>query len=918
MTLRQGLLWVLCWLSANVFASSYVEDARRMPASGDIVIDVLQPPILELLENQYSFGSHWGSAESSLQKLHANSAYRSLVEILVDDMTAIKKDIGVKLAFSTVQAEKMAPAGNIGRHFDEYWLSSDKAKFALIGVINRMDKKDFSKAGCGELRFIYRLAYHHQQSRSTLPVFINIVYQFDSNQCAELVEHWRVKEGFVNDEAYAKWLLSSPLALEKTLKQVEINMQAVRFPSGLKTHFGGQAVYLFRVLALSGNRLTPILLENTPDVSKISLDKTLRLELIKELSDNLNAIDLGVFKISDKFLADKVISYSTLGRSRMANKPFSTILRDDLSQFDSRQFSKLRYMHSPEALLERLDNRSCSGCHQAGGTAGFHLLGMPSALNSQFNQNALGFSSHYYAERARRFHYFNALLNGEEVNPFRPHSLFPVANWLTPGAGVPGFLPAKLKEFCLLDDKHFSTISCGNPQQECRVLASNNRSGVEFGECVYKKQAVLPAGHVCREGVIEEKANDFSLSFYNLQSHQDKIFGIDGGLPSKVYAQSCATTKGGVPLGRVSVKCQDDTPDGRLEFVDGLKKDLSNVPESHCAMIGGVHFDLCAASENPVQCMSETPIRRSQLDSCYMGQFCREDFICQQLPLQVADAYAEPTRSKVLSRLKLLQSEGVGFCTPNYFLFNMRVDGHPLPEGRLANNDVLEAAIETDLPEGFVDVKDIDPSIVVDMRYASKNNFTHDVVPGYQANRCILQEEVAQALSNAQRLLQNNNPNLSLKVLDCYRPQMAVDHFVVWSSKPETPSEKQYFPNVPKSDLFKQGYIALQSSHSKGVSVDVTIVDLSRREPLAADNDEDCTSVNRKSDNSLDMGSGYDCFDSISHTNSTLIANKAQANRQLLLSIMSQSGLTNYHKEWWHFHYRKDKLNKAYNFLIKE
>ena len=327
-------------------------------------------------------------------------------------------------------------------------------------------------------------------------------------------------------------------------------------------------------------------------------------------------------------------------------------------------------------------------------------------------------------------------------------------------------------------------------------------------------------------------------------------------------------------------------------------------------MIGGVHFDLCAASDNPIDCLSNTPVRRSKLDICHLGNFCREDYICQQLPIETAKDYSGTQKSQVERRIKTLQSLNVGFCTPNYFVFNMRVDGHILPE----KTEALE--------NGFVYLENIDPSIKQDMRYATDENFTGKVVPGYHANKCIVKKPVAEALSRVQAALKAQSSQLSLKVLDCYRPQQAVDAFVKWSNNGHiATANKKYFPGfTDKTKLIEQSYISPSSSHSKGLTVDITIVDTKQVRQKRDDgaNDGNCNQHDRMPDGGINMGSGFDCFDSISHTASQQVSKEAQKNRQLLLSVMHSQGFVNYKKEWWHFRYNKTRAGKKYyNFPIQ-
>lgn len=221
----------------------------------------------------------------------------------------------------------------------------------------------------------------------------------------------------------------------------------------------------------------------------------------------------------------------------------------------------------------------------------------------------------------------------------------------------------------------------------------------------------------------------------------------------------------------------------------------------------------------------------------------------------------------------------------------------------------------------LVSIFDVDESIIVEMRYFTTYNFTSQRVPGYEANKCLLIKDAAQALSEVQQDL--HKQGLSLKVYDCYRPKMAVDYFMSWAADSNEISMKQtFYPDEKKSELVGKGYIAERSGHSRGDSIDLTLVRL----PVAAQpafdkiNQQKCTApaIQRFADNGIDMGTGYDCFDIRSNTLHTEIQDAAHANRLLLQQVMERHGFSNYKKEWWHYTYIKPYGKKQfYNFPIK-
>ena len=173
------------------------------------------------------------------------------------------------------------------------------------------------------------------------------------------------------------------------------------------------------------------------------------------------------------------------------------------------------------------------------------------------------------------------------------------------------------------------------------------------------------------------------------------------------------------------------------------------------------------------------------------------------------------------------------------------------------------------------------PSLLTDIRYADGNNFIGRPIAGYEASLCLVSEAASVAISRAQERAQSRG--LSLLMYDCYRPQRAVDDFVDWvSGNAPEPTKIAYYPSLERSSLIELGYIARQSGHSRASTVDLTLVDSATGQPL-------------------DMGTPWDFFDPMSHTDSNEIDLGARHNRLLLREIMTASGFRPYYAEWWHF-----------------
>jgi D-alanyl-D-alanine dipeptidase len=209
------------------------------------------------------------------------------------------------------------------------------------------------------------------------------------------------------------------------------------------------------------------------------------------------------------------------------------------------------------------------------------------------------------------------------------------------------------------------------------------------------------------------------------------------------------------------------------------------------------------------------------------------------------------------------------------------------------------------LPGGFVFLRDIDPSIIEDIRYAGSNNFVGRPLAGYGAAECVVKREVGLALKNIQRELAKQK--LSLKMFDCYRPVRAVADMVAWSKNGrETAAERRFNPAFSKADLFRLGYIATHSQHSTGAALDLTLVDLTADNSAAFDPGKayaDCTApvAARAPEGSIDMGTGYDCTDLKGHTAAASITPEQRRWRNTLVTAMARQGFVNYSKEWWHF-----------------
>lgn len=220
------------------------------------------------------------------------------------------------------------------------------------------------------------------------------------------------------------------------------------------------------------------------------------------------------------------------------------------------------------------------------------------------------------------------------------------------------------------------------------------------------------------------------------------------------------------------------------------------------------------------------------------------------------------------------------------------------------------------LPVGFVRLANVAPTILQEMRYPTDHNFVGSPIEGYQASDCWVTAQTAVALKKAQE--QANAKGYTLKMYDCYRPQRAVSEFMRWAADPNATTMKdEFYPRVAKNELIPGDYIAEKSGHSRGSTVDLTLVPLPGATSVAwtpADGLVDCAlpAAERFPDTSIDMGTGFDCFDVESHTANPNLTPAQRANRDALVGIMTAQGFKNLRTEWWHYTLKDEPFPDTY------
>lgn len=404
-----------------------------MAQAAEPVLLVTSPAALQAAEKSGAGFARWMNGESAQsadgvtanEALMRTPAWRSITEPLGASLSGIQR------------RDKQAGVG-ISRYphrlFDARWLASPDAFFELVGVANRMDRRPFQSGACGETRLVYRLAYRTAAMQSRLPMTVNVELRGDApdadGSCAAAAKRWQPPQATMADEALGRWLTSAdgPLAPKRLeharIAQLTTNLQSVRWPSAVRPDLGGHAEYMLRAFRWnSGARRFEVApLENTPDVARLKANAPLRKELQQWLRQpaNLRALDEATLQIPDRFLATEAISVAPRGLERLANRPFAQIFAPGEWQ----AVPGSRTLQSPQAVLRRLDDLSCMGCHQSRAVAGFHLLGVDrrgaSRTFTTGNALAVPHSPHVQDELARRESYVRAALSTPRPDPFRP------------------------------------------------------------------------------------------------------------------------------------------------------------------------------------------------------------------------------------------------------------------------------------------------------------------------------------------------------------------------------------------------------------------------------------------------------------------------------------------------------------------
>jgi hypothetical protein len=504
--------------------------------------------------------------------------------------------------------------GNSHRLFNVRWLR--EGQFELVGLTYRVERIAVDPTRCGDIRLVYRLAYKTEVSgeavHSRLPMTLLVELAATSSEhggCAAEARKW-ISAQSLKGKALADFLLAGALqdrVSAQKVAQVLVNTQIVRWPSAVRPSLGGHAEYSMLAFEPNSARtgLVPRALENMPEVKSLRKDPKKRAQLLAWIAANLPKIDQGSAIIPESFLAKDAVSVSPRGLSRRANRPFRQLF--NASEFDSLDLSKFSRIGSPEALLRRLDDMSCVGCHQSRTIAGFHWLGQDDDQVAAGNALFVSRSVPLWGDARRRDGILLDLAASRTPSFARP---FAARDDDDPGI---------VGSHCGLGDPGFAAWTCSEGLH-CDAYDAPADDAI-VGVCASKGPAAQ--GEACQVVALSSNANP----------HRDRAKGAS---LRECQSGVCNINRTGFPGGMCTSGCANLPADGACGVIALLKP-----------------FNSCLARKTPFpKCLADH-VAPAGLRACDREHPCRDDYVCSRTP------------------------QGEGGCIPPYFLFQLRVDGHP-------------------------------------------------------------------------------------------------------------------------------------------------------------------------------------------------------------------------------------------------
>ncbi|MBS2015179.1 MAG: hypothetical protein JST00_19970 [Deltaproteobacteria bacterium] len=559
----------------------------------------MDPRALAALERRgLSLATLFGSRRPTLDALAETPLYRGVAETLERDIAEID-------ARPYVGAQPLPH-----RPFVVGWLRDPRAYFELVGAVHRLDRAFVEPGSCGEARLVYRLALKPEGRPVTrLPMTLNVIFPqrrpAGEGSCASIARAWRdlPTAGQARVDALAAIYRSLP-----PFTKVETNLQNLHSPA-LGPDDEDKAEYLLRSFERQGDALVARPLLDTP---RVDLGPSEREALARWIREHFAEIDAGAYVIPDAFLATRTVTMAPRGLARPQNRPFARLYGEG-EAFADLPYDRAKLVKSPRALVRRLDQGSCTGCHETRAIAGFHLLGDEPDPDARLNAMVVGRSTHLNLELRWRSAMVAETASGKPFDEPRP--------WAERRAGGPGGPGAH----CGLPgetDPVFASWTC-TPDQRCR-----NLHGDTIGQCV-------PAdgnheGDACQETRPSGPSGDGIV----LSSLEECVL-------AGIRAHECAPTHFGFAGGFCSRPCERVGP--------------TEDPRHVCVDLPASGFEMeCMLLRVPIEkCVPAHTLRR-RVAGCDATHACRDDYLCARVPGLDVDQ---------------------GACVPSYFVFQTRVDG---------------------------------------------------------------------------------------------------------------------------------------------------------------------------------------------------------------------------------------------------
>lgn len=644
-------------------------------------VAITDPAILGPLEaERYSIGALLFPPSASASSFPKNPAARSMKNdnlfkgALQSVATTLIADID-----SLPQASRDPSARDVFQEpdskrlrFSSSLLNDPKSGFVLTGIVNRMDRAlatavDPQKLlSCGEIRFIYRFTYDvrvegGQEVTSRLPltasVVLNAKNKDDAVTCADIASRWQEAGRKASSAELLAYLQSDQGPLVTYLKpsqvdRLEVNIQLFRLPASLKPRFGGYAEYLLRVFRRDalGQPFLAARMENQIDRDRVVNDGNLNTSFRTWLlsASTISDLDRGLLSMPSQYLAVRAVSVSPGGFSRSQNQPLFGLVADQdienaLQSYEA-SGQKLQSIKSAAAFRKRINDLSCTGCHQTRAIAGFHFPGADPAGEHASNAVHVPGSPHFFGDLPRRRAVIDAFAAQTTPDFSRGYSDRPDEKFRAAFSGTQLF--DGWGAACYVGhDASFSSWTCASGLK-CKVL-HNSPQNLGMGTCI-DANAV--------------KIGD-PVEFGNITHH---AFGDDSYLRSE--------PPGSTDPGNYVVP---EPPHDRTDYVvshQGFREadttggfpggmlrisGCNHLPgEATCGRVAATGFNDCIAQGKPFPvCLTFT--RTAGLRACNKANPCRDDYICTAPYEDLADA------------------RKMGTCIPPYFMFQFRVDGHP-------------------------------------------------------------------------------------------------------------------------------------------------------------------------------------------------------------------------------------------------